>query len=326
MKRTLANRRAALASLGIFVLLPRLAAAQASKVARVGVLVSGAAPHPFPDALKAGMRSLGYVEGRNVSFEVRHADGKFERAVELAGELVRLRVEVIVAHFTPAAMAAKKVTQSIPIVMAPAGAPLQTGLVQSLARPEGNVTGLSAMAAELGSKRLELLREAIPGLARVAVLGAAPDPFTKPFVQDLKAAAEKAGLQLQAVLVQGSSEFERAFDEMAAAKAQAVIVQPIFDSQRASIVKLADKHRLAIMSSDRETLNAGGLMSFWVDEAELFRRAPIYVDKILKGASPASLPVEQPTKFVLAINLTSAKLLGITVPRDLLVRADEVIR
>jgi putative ABC transport system substrate-binding protein len=297
----------------------------AAKSARVGVLVSGAAPHPMPELLKAGMRRLGYVEGRNIAYEVRYADGKFDRAVQLATELVGSRVDLIVAHFTPAAIAAKKVTQTIPIVMAPAGAPLQTGLVQSLARPGGNVTGLSAMAAELGSKRLELLREAIPGLARVAVLGSAPDPFTKPFVQDLKSAAERAAIQLQSVLVEGPADFERAFAEMAAAKAQAVIIQPLFDSQRVSIVKFAEKHRLAIISSDRETLKSGGLMSFWVDEGELFVRAPVFVDKILKGANPGDLPVEQPTKFVLVINLRTARALGLTIPSALLVRADEVI-
>jgi putative ABC transport system substrate-binding protein len=306
--------------------LSRTALAQsAGKMARIGVLVSGAPPHPVADALRQGLRDLGYVEGRNIAFEVRYAEGKFDRALELAAELARLKVDVIVAHFTPAAIAAKRTTNAIPIVMAPAGAPLQTGLVQSLARPGGNVTGLSAMAAELGGKRLELLRRAMPRLERVAVLGSTPDPFTKPFVKDLETAAERAGLQLIPVLAIGPAEFEKAFAEMAAAQAQAVIVQPLFDSQRASIVPLAARHRIAIMSSDRQTLVAGGLLSFWVDETELYRRAPIFVDKILKGANPADLPVEQPTKFVFALNLKTAKALGIDVPRSLQLDADEVI-
>ncbi|MBI1830424.1 MAG: ABC transporter substrate-binding protein, partial [Planctomycetes bacterium] len=303
MKELPVRRREFVVLLGAAAAFPRAAGAEtARKMPLIGVLVSGSPPHPFPAALRDGLRGIGYEEDRNIVFDVRYAEGKFERAVELAAELVRLRVNIIVAHLTPAAIAAKRATSTIPIVMAPAGAPLQMGLVTSLARPGGNITGLSAMAAELGGKRLELLTQVIPKLARVAVLGSVSSPFTEAFVEDLGRAAERAGIRLQSVLVKGPGEFEMAFAAMAAAEAQAVIVQGIFDSQHAAIVALAVQHRIPIMSTDRDTMAAGGLISFWVDEAELFKRAPVFIDKILKGANPADLPVEQPTKFALAIN------------------------
>jgi putative tryptophan/tyrosine transport system substrate-binding protein len=304
---------------------PYAARAQPSKTAQVGVLVAESAPHPFTGAFRTGMRELGYAEGQNVTIHWRYADGLFSRAVELATELVRTRVGVIAAHHTPAVKASMSVTQTIPIVMSPAGAPLETGLVASLAHPAGNVTGLSSMEAELGSKRIDLLREVIPRLARVAVLGSKSDPFTRPFVQDIQIAAERAGLQLQPVLVDGPSEFDSAFAAMSAAGAQAVMVQPLFSPQTAIIVDLAAKHHLAIMSSYRDTTQAGGLISYSADHAAYFKRAAVFVDKILKGAKPADLPVEQPTKFELIINLKTAKALGFDVPLQLQQRADEVI-
>jgi putative ABC transport system substrate-binding protein len=188
-------------------------AQQPGKVAQVGVLVAESAPHPFTEAFRAGMRELGYTEGQNITIHWRYADGLFSRAVELATELVRTRVDVIAAHHTPAVKASMSVTQTIPIVMSPAGAPLETGLVASLAHPGGNVTGLSSMEAELGSKRIDLLREVIPALARVAVLGSKSDPFTRPFVRDIQIAAERAGLQLQPVLVDSPSEFGGALQQ-----------------------------------------------------------------------------------------------------------------
>ena len=181
------------------------------------------------------------------------------------------------------------------------------------------------MAAELGSKRIELLRRALPDLARVAVLGATTDPFTTHFVKDIEGAAKRAGLTLTTAMATGPSEFERAFAEMAAARVQAVIVQPIFDSQRTNLVALATKHKIALMSNDRSTVVAGGLMSFWVDENELYKRAPVFIDKIIKGARPADLPVEQPNKFVLAINLKAAQSLNVTLADAILTTADEVI-
>jgi putative tryptophan/tyrosine transport system substrate-binding protein len=300
-------------------------AQQSGKIPRVGVLVSLSAPHPFTEAFRSGMRDLGYSEGGNVLIEWRYADAQFSRAVELASELVRLQVDAIAAYHTPAVRAAMNATKTIPIVMAPAGAPLEMGLVENLARPGGNVTGLSNMEAELGGKRLDLLREAIPALARVAVLAAKTDPFTPPFVQDLQSGAARVGLQLHPVMVSGPGEFEDAFAAMSAAGNQAVIIQPNSLLQTAAIVALAAKHRLAILSSYRDTTRAGGLISYSADHAAHFKRAATFVDKILKGVRPAELPVEQPTKFELVINLKTAKALGLDVPPTLLARADEVI-
>jgi putative tryptophan/tyrosine transport system substrate-binding protein len=234
-------------------------AQQFGKMSRVGVLVSLSAPHPFTEAFRSGMRDLGYIEDRNIAIEWRYADAQFSRAVELAAELVRLQVDVIAAYHTPAVKAAMNATRTIPIVMSPAGAPLEMGLVESLAHPGGNVTGLSNMEAELGGKRLDLLREAIPGLARVAVLAAKTDPFTASFVQDLQNGAARLGLQLHPVMVNSPSEFEEAFATMSAAGDQAVIVQPNFLPQTAAIVALAAKHRLAILSSYRDTKQANHL-------------------------------------------------------------------
>jgi putative ABC transport system substrate-binding protein len=305
---------------------PVAASAQQQRaIPHVGVLVAESAPHPFTEAFRSGMRELGYVEGRTVSIEWRYGDALFVRAVELATELLRLKVDVIVAHHTPAVKASMSVTSTIPIVMSPAGAPLQVGLVKSLAHPGGNVTGLSSMEAELGSKRLELLVSIIPGLRRVAVLGAKTDPFTGPYLQDFQDAAGHIGLQLQPVLVDGPREFDSAFAEMSKTGVQALVVQPLFQPQTRHIMELAVKHHLAVMSSYRDTTQAGGLISYSADHAAYFQRAAIFVDKILKGAKPAALPVELPTTFELVINLKTAKALGIEVPPMLLARADEVI-
>src|SRR5215467_10316938 len=210
------DRRTFLAGTGAVLLAAPLAAEgqQQRATPHIGVLVAESAPHPFTEAFRSGMRDLGYVEGRNVAIEWRYADALFARAVELASELVRLKVDVIAAHHTPAVKASMSATSTIPVVMSPAGAPLQVGLVKSLAQPGGNVTGLSSMEAELGSKRLELLVDVIPGLRRVAVLGAKTDPFTKPYIQDFQDAAGRMGLQLQPVLVNGPREFDDAFAEM----------------------------------------------------------------------------------------------------------------
>jgi putative ABC transport system substrate-binding protein len=292
---------------------------------RIGVLVAESAQHPFTEAFRSGMRELGYVEGRSVAIEWRYADGLFARAVELVTELVRLKVDVIAAHHTPAVKASMIVTSTIPIVMSPAGAPLQVGLVKSLSQPGGNVTGLSSMEAELGSKRLQLLVDIIPGLRRVAVLGARTDPFTKPYVQDFQDAAARVGLQLQPVLVDGPREFDGAFDEMSKTGAQAVVIQPLFQPDTRTVLELAGAHHLAVLSSYADTTQAGGLISYSADHAAYFQRAAIFVDRILKGAKPAALPIEQPTKFELVINIKTAKILGLTIPPSLLQRADQVI-
>jgi len=302
-------------------------AQQQGKLPVVGVLVSASPPHPFADALRRGLQNLGYSEGRNITLEVRYSGGRSDRAGEIAAEFVRLGVDVIVAHFTPAVRAALGATQKIPIVMAPAGAPLQSGFIDSLARPGGNVTGLSAMDAEIGGRRLQLLGDLIPSLARVAVLASttATDPFSGPFVENLRLAATRAGLQLEPILVSGPNEFESAFAAMAKAGVQAVIIQGLFDPHRAVLVELATKHRLALMSGSRETTAAGGAISISENFLALYERAAPYVDKIIKGANPATLPVEQPTKFQVVLNTKTAQALGLTLSPTLLAQADEVI-
>jgi len=302
-------------------------AQQQGKLPVVGVLVSASPPHPFADALRRGLQNLGYSEGRNITLEVRYSGGRSDRAGEIAAEFVRLGVDVIVAHFTPAVRAALGATQKIPIVMAPAGAPLQSGFIDSLARPGGNVTGLSAMDAEIGGRRLQLLGDLIPSLARVAVLASttATDPFSGPFVENLRLAATRAGLQLEPILVSGPNEFESAFAAMAKAGVQAVIIQGLFDPHRAVLVELATKHRLALMSGSRETTAAGGAISISANFLALYERAAPYVDKIIKGANPVTLPVEQPTKFQVVLNTKTAQALGLTLSPTLLAQADEVI-
>jgi putative ABC transport system substrate-binding protein len=273
------------------------------------------------------LRPLGYLEGKNISVEFHYTGGRSERAEELADELVRRGVDVIVAHFTPAVRAALGATRIIPIVMAPAGAPLQSGFVQSLAHPGGNVTGLSGMDAEIGGKRLQLLSDLIPALARVGVLASNPntDPFSGPFVEDLRLAARRAGLRLEPVLVSGPDEFAAAFAAMAKAQVQAVIIQGLFDPHRVALIDLAAKHRLALMSGSRDTTAAGGLVSISANFTLLYERAAPYVDKIIKGSHPASLPVEQPTKFQVVVNLKAAQALDLTVSPTLLAQIDETI-
>jgi putative tryptophan/tyrosine transport system substrate-binding protein len=302
-------------------------AQQPGKLPLVGVLVSASPPHPFAAAFERGLRALGYAEGRNIAVEFRYTEGQSDRAGELAVELVRLPVDVIVAHFTPAVRAVLGATQTIPIVMAPAGAPLQSGFIDSLAHPGGNVTGLSGMDAEIGGKRLQLLRELIPNLACVAVLASNPntDPFSGPFVENIRLAATRASLRLEPVLVGGPNEFESAFATMARAQAQAVIVQPLFDPHATVLLELAAKRRLAYMSSNRETTAAGGLVSISANYLVIYERAAFYVDKIIKGAKPAELPVEQPTKFQVVLNLKTARALGLTISPTLLAQTDEVI-
>ena len=274
-------------------------AQQPAKAPLVGVLVSASPPHPFPDAFWRGLHALGYSQGQNIKVEFRYTNGQSDRAEEYAEEFVRLGVDVIVAHFVPAVEAAMGATRTIPIVMAPHGAPLQLGAVDSLNRPGGNVTGLSAMDAEIGGKRLQLLRELIPNLGCVAVLAttATTARYSVPFLEDLRSAAGRAGVRFEPIQIGGPSEFRTAFAAMAKAGAQAVIVQPFFDPHHVIIIELATKYRLAYLSGSRQVTAAGGLVSMAPDLPELYERAAFYVDKILKGAKPADLPVEQPTRF-----------------------------
>jgi len=300
---------------------------QVVKIPRVGVLVSASPPHPFADALRQGLRLLGYEEGRNITLDIQYTDGRSDRASELAVELARSRVEVIVAHFTPAVRAAMAATKTIPIVMAPAGAPLQSGFIKSLSEPGGNATGLSAMDAEIGGKRIQLLRELIPNLTCVGVLATTPttDPYSRPFVADIESAAGNAGLRVESVSIGGPSEFNEAFSVMAKAGAQAVIVQGFFEPHTKSLLALAAKNRLAYMSTGRTAVTQGGLVSISANYPLLYGRAAFYVDKIINGANPTNLPVEQPSKFEVVVNNKTARVLGLTISPTLLAQIDEII-
>ena len=323
------KRREVIALLGGAVIARPLAARaqQPGKLPLIGVLVSASPPHPFADAFGRGLRALGYSEGQNIRVEFRYSEGRSDRAAELAAELVRSDVAMIVAHFTPAVRAAMAATKTIPIVMAPAGAPLQSGFIKSLSEPGGNVTGLSAMDAELGGKRIQLLRDLIPNLACVGVLATTPttDPFSQPFVADIQAAATASNLRVSPVLIGGSSEFEEAFSIMAKDGAQAVIVQGFFGPYAKRLVQIANKHRIAYMSPDRSAVADGGLASMSANFPLLYQYAAVYVDKILKGANPASLPVEQPSKFQVTVNSKTAQALGLSLSPILLAQVDEVI-
>jgi putative tryptophan/tyrosine transport system substrate-binding protein len=307
-------------------------AQQAAKIARIGYLSGNlAANSRLREAFLQGLRDLGYVEGRNVVIEYRDAEGKLERLPALAAELVALKVDVIVAGGTPHALAARQATRTLPIVFAAAVDPVENGLVTSLARPGGNVTGLSNLAQELVGKRLEHLKQAVPGVSRVAVLwqpGAFGDRTEKGLRKEAEVAARALGVRVQFVEARGPENFDRAFSEMTTAHAGALIVlsSSMFVNERRRLVDLAAKNRLPALYPTRESVDAGGLMSYGPNLADSFRRAATYVDRILKGAKPGDLPVEQPTKYELVINLKAAKALGLSIPESLLKRADEVIR
>jgi putative tryptophan/tyrosine transport system substrate-binding protein len=296
-------------------------AAQAQKIPRIGVLlVNSAEPMgPFQESL----RELGYVEGKTIQLESLSAEGRMARLPELAAALVNSKVDVIVAVLTPAVSAAKNATRDIPIVMAPAGDPLATGLVASLARPGGNVTGVSATAAETGAKNLELIRDAFPSVTRVAVLAHATDQFTRGFVEGLEHGAQLLRMALHIHMVRGAGDLEPAFAAMVQEQAQAVIFQGSVTTREA--IELALKHKLPALSAVKTAAEAGALMSFSASYVERARMIAAYVDKILKGARPADLPVQQPTRYEISINLKTAKALGLTIPPTLLGRADEVI-
>jgi putative ABC transport system substrate-binding protein len=329
------DRRAFVAGTLGLLAAPLAALAQDAKVARVGFLAGGRPgdPNPASDAFRQGLRDLGYVEGRNIVLEYRFAEGRIDRHPELVAELVRLPVDVIVAPGTAAAQAARKATASIPIVIVLPGNPIGDGLIRSFARPGGNVTGTTSVSVslEIGGKYLELLREAVPTLSRVAVLW---NPLTPPhpkMVKETEAAGRTLGLTIQPVSAGRPDEIAGAFAAMARGHAEGLIVlsDPMFDGSRRERMRIADfvsKARIPTMYSRRELAQEGGLMSYGPNQPDLFRRATVYVDKILKGAKPADLPVEQPTKLELVINLKTAKTLGLTIPPSVLARADEVIQ
>ena len=307
-------------------------AQQTAKVPRLGYLSPnlGVSAH-LREAFRQGLRDLGYVEGRNVVVEYRDADGKLERLPSLAAELVALKVDVIVAPNTVGVLAAKQATETIPIVFAVAADPVASGLVTSLAHPGGTVTGLSILAPELVGKCLELLKQAVPGVSRVAALwqpGGLGERTEKDMLKGAEVAARALGVRLQFVEARGPADFERAFSDMTSARAGGLTVLPnnLFNNERKHLVDLAAKHRLPTVFPYREGADAGGLMAYGANLADLLRRAATYVDKILKGVKPGDLPVEQPTKFELVINLKTANALGLTIPQSVLARADEVIQ
>jgi len=313
---------------GSVILLPMAASAETpAKAHRIGVLMSTtpvAASH-IVAAFADGLRELGHVEGKNVVFEYRWAEGKPERFAEMAADLVRQKVDVIVASSQAPALAARRATQTIPIVMVNVTDPVEVGLVTSLARPGGNVTGLSQqLTPEIRAKQLQLLKEALPKVSRVGVLRS---PATTVGLREYEAAGPALELRVQFVEVRGADDLGRAFATMARDRVDALLVPGdiLLFTERQHVTALAREHRLPGIYSLREFTEAGGLMSYSVRISEQFRRAAVYVDKILRGASPATLPVEPPSQYELVINLKTAKALGLTIPQSLLIRADQLI-
>jgi ABC-type uncharacterized transport system substrate-binding protein len=318
------RRREFITLLGSAAAWPLAAHAQQPKVPTIGVLVVGSpGSEQFWQLFREGVRGLGYVEGQNIRFEFRSDEGQASRLPELAAELVRLKVDIIVTWFTPAARAAKQATREIPVVIALAGNPVETGLVESLARPGGNVTGMSSVGAELAGKSVELIRELLPSARRVAALVNAPDPFSRPFLEQIRLGGKATGVTIDAIMIHGAEELEAAFPAMEQKRPDAIVVQASLPTKR--VAELALRYRIPTVAVVRGFVDEGGLMTYSAAEADMYRHAAVYVDKILKGAKPADLPVEQPTKFELVINLKTAKALGLTVPPSLLGRADEVI-
>jgi putative tryptophan/tyrosine transport system substrate-binding protein len=302
-----------------------LAQQPGGELPRVGVLVFTPMAKEVQEGFRQGFRDYGYVEGRNILVDWRSAEGSTDRAHAIASEFVRLKVNVIVAEFTPAVQAAKNATQTIPIVMASAGDPVATGLVASLARPGGNITGLSNIAAELSGKRFELLRDLMPAVTRVGLLIRGDDPLDKTFVAETQMAATKAGIQLQVVSVSKPEQLDRALSRMTNGRVGAVIVPANLPVPAHEIAQSALRHRLPTISLLSQYPESGGLMSYGASLIDIRRQAAGYVDKILKGAKPADLPVERPTRFELVINRRTAQALGLSVPASLLLRTDRVI-
>ena len=299
-----------------------------AKVPRIGFLspLSPSDTAPWHQAFRLGLRDLGWVEGKNISIEYRYAEGRSERLPDLAADLVRLKVDVIVASVSTDALAAQKATRAIPIVMA-AGDPVASGLVESLARPGGNVTGLSQMTSELVGKRLELLKEMVPKLSRVAVLWNPQSAASTLNWKEIQLPARQLGIQLHSLEVRSPNDLDKAFETATRLRAGAlfIISNQLFVANTKRIVDFAARNRLPSMSHVPEFAEAGGLVAYGADRDDLFRRAATFVDKILKGAKPGDLPIEQATKFELVVNMKTAKALGLTIPQPFLMRADKVI-
>jgi putative tryptophan/tyrosine transport system substrate-binding protein len=303
-------------------------AQQPTKIPRIGYLGSSASNSARIEAFRQGLRELGYVEGKNIVIEYRYAEGKPDRERALAAELIRLKVDVIVTGGSTATRPAQVATVTIPIVMTQDSDPVGNGFVASLARPGGNITGLSTLAPEISGKQLELLKDIVPRLSRVAVFGTSTQPGTAQSLKEMELAAGAFGVKLQSLDVLDPKNIENAFQAARKGRADAAFVlgSPVFNSQRTQVVELAVKSRLPATYPFPEFVEAGGLMSYGVSSTDLFRRAATYVDKILKGAKPSDLPVEQPAKFELIINLKAAKQIGLTIPQRVLTRADKVIK
>jgi putative ABC transport system substrate-binding protein len=305
-------------------------AQQPKKVPRIGFLVGGSASAVATrtEAFRQGLRELGYFEGKDIVIESRYAEGKSDRLPALAAELVRRKVDIIVTTGGTPTRAAKEATRTIPIVMAQDSDPVGSGYVASLAHPGGNITGLSSLAPELGGKRLELLKEIVPKLSRVAILGTSTNPGYAQSIRELEQAAGVFGVRLQFLDVRAAEDIETAFRAAGKERAEAVLLLTSFvlNSQRKQIAELAIKGRLPAIYYNPEWVEDGGLMSYGVSFTDLYRRAAVYVDKILKGTKPGDLPVEQPMKFEFVVNLKTAKQIGVTIPPNVLVRADRVIK
>jgi len=318
------QRRQFLLFAATLLVAPIVARAQrATKPYQIGVLGIG------PDEmLQQSLRDLGYVEGRDIVFVFRDTDGRSERLDVLALDLVRMKVDVIVAPYPAAVLSVKRATAAIPIVMMNTPDPVLLGLVASLARPGGNITGLTTLTMDVSIKQLELLKEAVPRVSRVALLWNSDNPWHSVAVKGLQSRSRSLGLQLQPLEVHAPDAFESTFNAMKTERAQAVLVlaDPMMFVHRQRLAELAISHRLPMMSNVRKSAEAGSLMSYWADRADLSRRAASYIDRILKGANPGELPIEQPTKFELILNLKTAKALGLTIPQSVLARADEVIQ
>jgi putative ABC transport system substrate-binding protein len=323
------NRRAFVAGLGAVLAAPLAGEAQhAGKVPRIGVLLTlYSAMEDPPQQFRLGLRDLGYIEGQNITVEWRSAEGNYERLPALVAELVQLKVDVIVTDVTRATQAARQATSKIPIVIMVAADPVGNGLVSSLAHPGGNVTGLSILLSDISAKRLQLFTEAVPTIGHVAVLWNPASPYHKTLLKEVDAAAPSLRLRLLPIAVQGPSEFEEAFSSMTKAHVNALLVadDPMFLTSRTRLIELATKSRLPTMFAHSDFVPAGGLMSYGPNLSERFRLAATYVDKILKGARPADLPVDQAVKLEFVVNLKTAKALGLTIPPSLLLRADQVI-
>ena len=329
----MSKRRKLIFALGASTLAAPLASfaqKKPAKVYRIGVLVPstpGAGAH-YQEAFKQALRELGYVEGQNIIVERRYGEGRIEQFSAFAAELVRIKVDVILTATDAGIAAVKQETQTIPIVMTGGSDPVGTGFVVSLARPGGNVTGLSTMSPQLSAKRLELLKEVVPGIGRVAFLWNPDMRGTLLDYNETAGASRTLRLQLQSVELRRAEDLDRAFSAISSQRAQGLIVQtpnPVLFSSRGTIVNFAQKNRLPAIYGQTVYADDGGLMSYGVNVADSWRRAATYVDKILKGAKPADLPVEQPTKFELVVNMKTAKALGLTFPQTILLRADRVI-